>query len=241
MYKRQELNQHRHHLEQLVARRTAELATAQQQAEAANLAKSTFLANMSHEIRTPMNAIIGITYLLRMAGATPEQIQRLNKIDSAGHHLLNIINDILDISKIEANHLQLESTDFHLSAILDNIHSIIGDSALAKGLCIEVDPDSVPLWLRGDPTRLRQALLNYAGNAVKFTQKGTIVLRAILLEEHGSTLLVRFEVVDTGVGIAPEDMDRLFQAFEQADASTTRKYGGTGLGLSLIHISRRGA
>ncbi len=229
----QELNQHRHHLEQLVARRTAELATAQQQAEAANLAKSTFLANMSHEIRTPMNAIIGITYLLRMAGATPEQIQRLNKIDSAGHHLLNIINDILDISKIEANHLQLESTDFHLSAILDNVHSIIGDSALAKGLCIEVDPDSVPLWLRGDPTRLRQALLNYAGNAVKFTQKGTIVLRAILLEEHGSTLLVRFEVVDTGVGIAPEDMDRLFQAFEQADASTTRKYGGTGLGLAI--------
>ncbi|MDP1906594.1 MAG: PAS domain S-box protein [Pseudomonadota bacterium] len=228
-----ELDRHRHHLEELVAERTAQLTEAQVRAEAANTAKSAFLANMSHEIRTPMNAIIGLTHLMKRAGATPEQAERLAKIDGAGHHLLSIINDILDLSKIEAGRLQLESTDFHLSAILDNVRSLIGEQAAAKGLSIEVDADSVPVWLRGDPTRLRQALLNYAGNAVKFTEHGTISLRAILLEELGDELRVRFEVRDTGIGIAAETLPRLFAAFEQADVSTTRKYGGTGLGLAI--------
>ena len=228
-----ELDHHRHHLEQLVESRTMDLVAARHQADAANLAKSSFLANMSHEIRTPMNAIIGLAHLLRRAGVTPEQAERLEKIDGASRHLLSIINDILDLSKIEAGRLHLDSSDFNLSAVLDHVASMIGGAAQEKVLRIEIDRDAVPLWLRGDPTRLRQALLNYAGNAVKFTEKGAITLRAVLLHEKGDEVLVRFEVEDTGIGITPEQMSRLFHAFEQADASTTRKYGGTGLGLAI--------
>jgi CheY-like chemotaxis protein len=191
---------------------------------------------MSHEIRTPMNAIIGLNFLLRRDGCTPEQALRLDKIDSAGQHLLGILNDILDLSKIEAGRVQMEHDNFHLSAVLDNVQSIIAESARSKGLIIEVDPNAVPVWLRGDSTRLRQALLNFAGNAVKFTERGTISLRAKLLQEDGDELLVRFSVEDTGIGIDPALMGRLFRSFEQADVSTTRKYGGTGLGLV---ISRR--
>jgi CheY-like chemotaxis protein len=180
-----------------------------------------------------MNAIIGLAHLLRRSNTTSEQVERLDKIDLAGRHLLSIIDNILDISKIESGQFTLESADFHLAAIFDPILSIIGEQARAKGLTIQIDTDSVPMWLHGDPTRLRQALLNYAGNAVKFTQGGTIKLRALLVEEVDEALLVRFEVQDTGIGIAAEQLCRMFRDFEQADASTTRRYGGTGLGLAI--------
>ncbi|MDR3435690.1 PAS domain S-box protein [Telmatospirillum sp.] len=229
----QELDRHRHHLEELVANRTAELEAARALADTANHAKSAFLANMSHEIRTPMNAIIGLTHLLRQSGPTAEQSERLDKIDAAAQHLLSIINDILDLSKIEAGRLELEQTDFALGTILDNVSSLIAEPARAKGLTIEVEGADQPLWLRGDPTRLRQALLNYASNAVKFSNHGTIWLRAKVLSQDRDGILVRFEVTDMGIGIPAETLPTLFESFTQADVSTTRKYGGTGLGLAI--------
>ena len=228
-----ELDEHRHHLEGLVARRTEELTEAKHAAEAANRAKSSFLATMSHEIRTPMNAILGLTHLVRRDGADTRQMERLNRIEAAGQHLLSLIDGILDLSKIESGRLQLESVDFHLAGLLDNVASIVGEQARKKGLHLEVDPDSAPAWLKGDPTRLRQVLLNFAGNAVKFTEHGTIGIHASLIEDLGREVRLRFEVSDTGVGIAPEALPRLFTPFEQADRSTTRNHGGTGLGLAI--------
>jgi CheY-like chemotaxis protein len=170
---------------------------------------------------------------MRRDGVTAEQAARLDKIDGASKHLLSLINDVLDLSKIESGRVQLETTNFHLSAVLDAVASIIAQSAADKGLTVTTDANAVPLWLRGDSTRLRQALLNFAGNAVKFTDSGSIALRAKLLEDRGDELLVRFSVDDTGIGIPSENLPRLFQAFEQADASITRKFGGTGLGLAI--------
>ncbi|WP_157264294.1 PAS domain-containing hybrid sensor histidine kinase/response regulator [Azohydromonas aeria] len=221
-------------LEGRVQRRTAELAAARDAAEAASRTKGAFLANMSHEIRTPINAILGLTHLLGREATTPRQADRLKKIEGASRHLLSIINDILDLSKIEAGKLHLEEHDFSLAAMLDHVTSMIGSAAAAKRLSVTVDAAAAPPWLHGDESRVRQALLNYAGNAVKFTGRGGLTLRvAPLREEADGRVLLRFEVQDTGVGIAPEVLPRLFESFEQAEVSTNRRFGGTGLGLAI--------
>jgi signal transduction histidine kinase/DNA-binding response OmpR family regulator len=220
-------------LEQRVRQRTEELAAARDAAESASRVKSQFLANMSHEIRTPLNAILGLTHLLGCEAMAPQQAQRLKKIEGASRHLLSILNDILDLSKIEAGKLHLEARDFSLLALLDNVTSMISSAAAAKGLRIVVDANGAPPWLHGDETRVRQALLNYASNAVKFTSCGSITLRAELLQEQGDGLLLRFTVEDTGIGVPAQALPRLFDAFEQAEASTNRKFGGTGLGLAI--------
>ncbi|UFU12313.1 response regulator (plasmid) [Ideonella dechloratans] len=229
----EQLRLHRDRLEELVSDRTAALAVAKEAAEVANRAKSAFLANMSHEIRTPMNAILGLTHLLARDLSDGVQRERLRKVDQAAQHLLQVINDILDLSKIEAGKMQIEHIEFSRDVLMSGALAMVGEQARAKGLELVLDTDHLPGRMRSDPQRLAQALINLLANAVKFTERGWVRLAGTLLAEDGDRLLLKFEVSDSGVGIAPERQDALFQAFEQADASTTRRYGGTGLGLAL--------
>jgi len=220
-------------LEARILERTGELDKARRAAEEASLAKSSFLANMSHEIRTPMNAIIGLTHVLRREISGRQPLERLDKISSSAQHLLGIINDILDLSKIEAGKLILENRDFDIDRMLRSVADMVRSQAAAKDLEVIVDTDHLPPTVHGDGNRLGQILLNFVGNAVKFTEQGRVLLRCRIVRSDSERLTIRFDVNDTGIGLTADQQVHLFESFEQADVSKTRKYGGNGLWLAI--------
>jgi len=238
-----QLEAHRDLLEGRVRKRTEELVkanmellAAKEAAEASNITKSQFLANMSHEIRTPMNGVIGFLELLRQEeGLNERQSRFVNTALKSGEILLQLINDILDLSKIEAGKMEIAVTEINLLDLVEEVIDSFGSQAQQKGIELSCSVENtIPSALRGDPVRLRQVLINLLGNAVKFTERGEIFVSASLEEEEKQSVLIRFEVRDTGIGIAPEAQPRIFSAFTQADGSTTRQYGGTGLGLAVV-------
>ena len=228
------LTLHRDELERQVSVRTEQLERAKNAAEAASRAKSAFLATMSHEIRTPMNGVLGMTEMLLGTHLTEAQRNYTRLVKRSGEHLLVIINDILDFSKIEAGKLTIEYINFNLWDLLEDIHTVYTPQAQNKGIALDFDiANDIPVAICGDPNRLRQIMANLLGNAIKFTEQGRIVARVRVASEDSQAVMLRFEVHDTGIGISREARGRLFEAFSQADDSTTRKFGGTGLGLAI--------
>lgn len=228
-----ELSLHRSHLEQLVAERTDQLNRAKLAAESANVAKSAFLANMSHEIRTPLNAINGMAHLIRRGGLSSKQEDQLEKLVSAADHLLSLINTILELSKIEAGKVVLSETPISIPELILDTVSMLSERAASKDVALTVAPLPHLPSVLGDATRLREAFINYVGNAIKFTENGSVNIECAVLEDTENEVLLRFDVTDTGIGIDSNRLPALFTAFEQADNSATRKYGGTGLGLAI--------
>ena len=230
----EEQERHRRELESLVVERTSALAESTRAAEVANQAKSVFLANMSHEIRTPLNAIIGFAHLVRRNGLAPGQAEQLDKIDTASRHLLEVINAVLDLAKIESGKLVLADEPFSIRGVLGNILAMQNLGAASKCLTLSTEIDSdVPDALVGDALRLQQALLNYVSNAIKFTEAGGVVLRTRLVDKTPAGIMLRFEVEDSGPGIAESDLAMLFDEFRQVGAASARNSGGTGLGLVI--------
>ena len=232
---RKEVVAQRDHLEEVVAARTLALSIAKEEAESANRAKTVFLANTSHELRTPMSAIVGMTELARRRATDPKQVDYLDKVSRASAALLALINGILDCASLEANQLTLEHRSFKLAGVVENLAGLFEGQALQKGLLlsIEIEAGLANQSLLGDPLRLGQILQNLTDNAIKFTAQGFVIVELGLVEETASAMQVRFGVRDTGIGISLADQRRIFDNFEQADGSLTRRYGGSGLGLGL--------